>query len=159
MNPTLAAWLYALHVLAALWLAAGAFASAVVRAHGKRAESLLERVTALRIGWRLANVYSLPGGIVAGILGFAILHPRGWDFRPGWVHASIAIWILMLLNGIFYLRPGFRRLLAAAEASLAAGAPTDELKALAAKRGPAIAADLNSLGLVLLVFLMVLKPG
>jgi uncharacterized membrane protein len=158
MNPTLVAWLLALHVLAAIWLAAGVFASTVVRAQGKKAKSLPERVMALRIAWRLANVYSLPGGIVAGILGFGLLHPMGYGFRPGWVHASIALWVLMLANGIFYLRPSLKRLLAAAEASAAAGSPNAELVAIAGRKGPAIAADLNALGLVLLTLLMVLKP-
>ena len=79
---------------------------------------------ALRIAWRLANVYNLPGAIAAGILGFGILHPLGWGFKPGWVQASIAIWLLMLLNGLFYLRPALKKMLAAAEASVAAGAPT-----------------------------------
>lgn len=158
MNPTLVTWLLFLHVLAALWLAAGVFAGAVVRAQGKKAKSLAERVMALRIAWRLSNVYSLPGGIVAGLLGFALLHPRGYGFEPGWVHASITIWVLMLANGIFYLRPGLKRLLAAAESALASGIPSTELQTLASRKGPAIAADLNALGVVLLTLLMMLKP-
>lgn len=158
MNPTVASWMLSLHVLAALWLAGGVFAGAVVRAQGKKAKSLPERVMALRIGWRLANVYSLPGAIVSGLLGFGLLHPLGYGFRPGWVHASIGLWVVMLANGIFYLRPSLRKLLAAAEAALASGAPSVELQSLAARKGPAIAADLNALGLVLLTLLMVLKP-
>jgi uncharacterized membrane protein len=113
---------------------------------------------ALRIAWRLANVYSLPGGIVAGLLGFGLLHPRGWGFAPGWVQASIAIWVLMLANGIFYLRPNLKRLFTAAEAALASGIPSTELQTLASRKGPAIAADLNALGVVILTLLMVLKP-
>ena len=35
MNPTIATWMLFLHVLAALWLAAGVFAGSVVRAHAK----------------------------------------------------------------------------------------------------------------------------
>jgi uncharacterized membrane protein len=158
MGPNAVHWMLFLHVLAALWLAGGVFASAVVRAQGRKAATLGERVLALRIGWRLANVYSLPGGIAAGILGFGLLHPLGWGFRPGWVQVSIAVWLLMLGNGIFYLRPNLRRLLAAAEASAAAGAPSAELTRLAGARGPRIAADLNALGIVVLTLLMVIKP-
>lgn len=158
MNPNVVSWMSFLHVLAALWLAGGVFAGAVVRAQGKKAQSLPERVMALRIGWRLANVYSLPGGIVAGLLGLGLLHPLGYGFRPGWVHASIGIWAVMLANGLFYLRPALRRLLLAAEASLDSGTASVELQALASRKGPGIAADLNALGLVLLTLLMVLKP-
>ena len=43
-------------------------------------------------------------------------------------------------------------------ASLAAGAPSDELKRLTAMKAPAIVADLQALSLVLLTLLMVLKP-
>ena len=153
-----ASWQIARADAAAIWLGAGIFAGAVVRAQGKKAKTLPERVMALRIAWRLANVYSLPGGIVAGILGFGLLHPMGYGFRPGWVHASIGLWVLMLANGIFYLRPSLKKLLAAAEASAAAGAPTAELQALAGRKSTAIAADLNALGFVLLTLLMVLKP-
>lgn len=158
MNPTLVNWLLTAHVLAALWLAAGVFAGAVVRAQGKKAKSLAERAMALRIAWRLSNVFGLPGGVVAGILGIGLLHPLGYGFRPGWVHASLAIWLLMLANGIFYIRPHLKKLLAATEASLAGGAPAPELEALASKRGPMIASDVNSLGIVLLTLLMMLKP-
>jgi hypothetical protein len=147
-----------LHVLAALWLAGGVFAGSVVRAQGKKAKSLAERVMALRIAWRLSSVFGLPGGLVAGILGFGLLHPLGYGFRPGWVHASIGLWAVMMLNGLFYMRPHLKKLLAAAEASLPSGAPSAELQALAAKQGPAIAADLNALGVVLLTLLMMLKP-
>jgi uncharacterized membrane protein len=147
-----------LHVFAAIWLGAGAFSGAVVRAQGRKASSLAERVMALRIGWRLMNVFALPGGIVAGLSGIGLLHPLGYGFKPGWVHASLGIWLLMLLNGIFYLRPSLKRMLAAAEASLAAGAPSEELTRLAAKRGPAVGGELNLLGFVVLVLLMMLKP-
>jgi uncharacterized membrane protein len=158
MGPTAVNVLLFLHMLAALWLAAGVFASTVIRAQARRAATLAERVVILRIGARLATVFSLPGGILAGLLGFGLLHPLGYGFRPGWVHASITLWLLMLLNGIFYLRPNLMRLLAATEASAAAGAATPELQRLAGAKGPRIAADLNALAVVLLTLLMVLKP-
>src|SRR6187455_1085667 len=103
MGPTAVNLLLFLHILAALWLAAGVFASTVIRAQAKRAATLAEKVVVMRIGARLAMVFSTPGGIVAGLLGFGLLHPLGWGFRPGWVHASIALWLLMVLNGILYL--------------------------------------------------------
>jgi uncharacterized membrane protein len=158
MSPTVTSWMLFLHVLAVLWLAAGVFASTVVRAQGRKAAALPERLLALRIGWRLTNVFSVPGVIVAGALGLGLLHPLGWGFRPGWVQASITVWALMLVNGLFYVRPALRKLLVAAEASAATGAPTAELARLAATRGPRIAAELNALGLVVLTLLMVMKP-
>ena len=158
MNPTIATWMLFLHVLAALWLAAGVFSSSIVRAQGKKATTLGERVLALRIAWRLANVYSLPGGIVVGILGIGLLHPRGWTFGALWVQISMTLWLAMLLNGNLYLRPALKKMLAAAEASAAAGAPTAELAHLAAAKGPRIAAEINALGVVVITLLMIFKP-
>jgi len=158
MNPTIATWMLFLHVLAALWLAAGVFAGSIVRAQGRKASTPGERVMALRIAWRLTNVYSLPGAIAVGILGIGLLHPRGWTFGALWVEVSMTLWLLMLLNGLLYLRPALKRLLAAAEASAAAGAPSAEFARLAAAKGPRIAAELNALGIVLLTLLMIFKP-
>ena len=67
MNPTVATFMLFLHVLAALWLAGGVFAGSVVRAQGRKAKSLGERALALRIAWRLVNVFSLPGAVAVGI--------------------------------------------------------------------------------------------
>ncbi len=158
MSPTAISWMLFLHVLSVLWLAAGVFAGTVVRAQGRKAATLPERLLALRIGWRLVNVFSLPGGIAVGLFGLGLLHPLGWGFRPGWVQASIALWALMLANGLFYLRPSLRRMLVAVEASAAAGAPTPELARLATAKGPRIAADLNALGIVVITLLMLMKP-
>lgn len=158
MNPTIATWMLFLHVLAALWLAAGVFSGSIVRAQGRKAATPGERVLALRIAWRLANVYSLPGGIVVGILGIGLLHPRGWTFGALWVQISMTLWLAMLFNGIVYLRPALKKLLAAAEASAAAGTPSAELARLAAAKGPRIAAEINALAVVVITLLMIFKP-
>jgi uncharacterized membrane protein len=155
---SLTLWINFLHVLAALWLAAGAFAGAVVRAQTRRAPELAARVQGLRIGWRLVTVCAIPGSVVAGLLGVVLVFRLGYGFKPGWVHASVGLWLLLLGVGLFYSAPRLKRMLAAGEASLAAGAPTDELKRLAADRLPGIVADLQALGLVLLVLLMAFKP-
>lgn len=151
-------WLLFLHIVAALWLAAGAFAGAVVRAQTRKATELAARVQGLRIGWRLVSVFSMPGSIAAGLLGLALLGPLGYGFKPGWVHASVGLWLVLLALGIFYTGPWLKKTLAAAEASLRSGAPTDELKRLTAMKAPAIVADIQALGIVLLVLLMVFKP-
>lgn len=155
---SLTLWINFLHVLAALWLAAGAFAGAVVRAQTRRAPELAARVQGLRIGWRLVTVCAIPGSVVAGLLGVVLVFRLGYGFKPGWVHASVGLWLLLLGVGLFYSAPRLKRMLAAGEASLAAGAPTDELKRLAAAKLPGIVADLQALGLVLLVLLMAFKP-
>lgn len=155
---SLTLWINFLHVLAALWLAAGAIAGAVVRAQTRRAPELAARVQGLRIGWRLVTVCAIPGSVVAGLLGVVLVFRLGYGFKPGWVHASVGLWLLLLGVGLFYSAPRLKRMLAAGEASLAAGAPNDDLKRLAADKLPGIVADLQALGIVVLTLLMVFKP-
>jgi uncharacterized membrane protein len=152
-------WLLFFHILAALWLAAGVFAGAVVRAQTRRAADLAGRVFGLRLAWRLTAVYTLPGAIVAGLLGFYLVTARGYNFRLGWVQVSAVLYLAMIALILFYLTPRLRRTVAAAEASLAAGAPTAELERLAGAKLPGILADVNALGIVVLTLLMVLKPA
>jgi uncharacterized membrane protein len=147
-----------LHVLSALWLAAGAFGGAVVRAVGRRATDLAGKVTALRIAWRLISIFGLPGSVVAGLTGLTLLGPLGYGLRPGWVRIAVTLWILVLALNLFYSFPRLRHTLAAAEASLAAGAPSDEFKRLASAKAPRMLADLTALAVVVFVVLMVLRP-
>jgi uncharacterized membrane protein len=149
---------YFLHIVAAFWLAAGVFAGAVVRAQGRRTADLAGKVYGLRLGWRLTQVYTLPGAIVAGLLGFYLVTAKGFGFAALWVRISAVLYLLMLAVTLFYLVPRLRRLLAAGEASLVKGAPTPELQSLAAAKLPGILADVNALGIVVLTFLMVFKP-
>jgi|CXWL01.1.fsa_nt_gi uncharacterized membrane protein len=151
-------WLLLFHILGALWLAGGSFASSVVRAQVKRAENLREKAMGLRILWRLTTIYTLPGAVVAGILGFALIVPSGHTMRDAWVQVSQTLWLVMLGIAIFYLAPRLKRTLAAAEASLVAGVPTPELVALAGAKLPGILADVNALGIVVLTALMVIQP-
>jgi uncharacterized membrane protein len=130
----------------------------VVRAQARRAPDLAAKVAAMRIGWRLMSLFGIPGSIVAGLSGLSLLDPMGFGFRPGWVHASVGIWAVLLLLVLFYLAPRLKKTLRAGEASLQAGAPTDELKRLTAAAAPRILGDVTALGIVVLVLLMVLKP-
>ncbi|HXO18374.1 MAG TPA: DUF2269 family protein [Thermoanaerobaculia bacterium] len=151
-------WFLFLHVLAALWLAGGVFAGAVVRAQVRRAGDLAGKVFGLRLAWRLTAVYTLPGAIVAGLLGFYLVTARGYTFGTGWVQASAVLYVVMLAVSLLYLTPRLRRTLAAGEASLAAGSPSSEFQRLAAAKLPGILADVNALGIVILTLLMVVKP-
>ena len=146
------------HVLAALWLAVSAFGGSVVRAAGRRAPDLAGKVAALRIGWRLVSIFGLPGSIVAGLTGLYLLDIGGWGFKAGWVHVSVTLWVLLVGLSLLYTAPRLRRTLAAAEASLSAGAPSEEFRRLASARLPRLLADLTALGVVIFVVLMVLKP-
>ncbi len=156
---TLATWLVFFHVLAALWLVAGSFSGAVLRAQIRRAATLAEKVFGLRAAWRLHVVYTIPGAILVGLLGIDLIARRGYSMSDLWIHVSLALYFLLLAVTLLYLTPKLKKTLRAGEASLEAGAPTDEFRALAAAKLPGILADVNALGIVVITLLMVLKPS
>jgi hypothetical protein len=156
MSP-LYPWFLFLHVLAALWLAAGVFASAVVRAQGRRAAGSSERALATRLLWRLHVVYTLPGLLAAGLLGFYLVAAGGFRFAETWVLAAAMLYLLMFLSTLFGVTPGLARQRAAA-ARIAGGAPTADDEAALAAKGPSILTHVNALIVVILVCLMAVKP-
>jgi hypothetical protein len=173
-------WLLFLHVAAALWLGAGVFASSVVGAQGKRATGAVERALAARLLWRLHVVYTLPGLIVGGLLGFYLVTAAGYRFGETWVLASAALYLLLFLSTLFGVTPGFARQrsaaarLAAAAASASAtagggtGAMTGTVTGAATsaassptpsfEKVPLVLTHVNALIVLLLVCLMAVKP-
>ena len=158
MDVTPRSLILMVHVLSAFWLAVAAFGGTVVRAAGRRAPDLAGRVAALRIGERMATVFGVPGGVFAGATGIWIVVRSPEWLKFGWVHVSLTLWGVIFGMNAFYLGPRLRKLLAAGETSLAAGAPTEEFQRLAASKLAARLADVNALAIVIFVVLMVLKP-
>jgi uncharacterized membrane protein len=162
------AWIWALHLMGAIWLSAGVFSSAVVNAQLKRTDGdLASRVLGLRIGWRLMVIFVVPGVILTGLFGFYLLYLFGMVrevsvqtvvTQPGWLKVSILLYF-PLLGGILFVQvPGIRKALSAAEASRAAGAPTAELLAAQQAKLPAILTHVNATLIFLMIFLMAFKP-
>ncbi len=151
-------WLVAFHVLAALWVTVSAFGSTVLRASMKRAPDLAARVSILRVGKRIGITFGLVGGLLVGLSGIAVAAMNGPYMRSGWVHAAIGLWVLLLIFNNGVMAPRMRKMLAEGEASLAAGAPTEEFKRLAAHPLPPGVADFSAIAILIFVWLMVFKP-
>jgi uncharacterized membrane protein len=132
-----------LHILAALWLTVGVFASAVVFALLKRATDSAGRAFGLRLAWRLMTVYTLPGALLSGVLGLFQLMVGGFAFNRGWIHASLLLWVLLLAFVLFVQMPGLRK-------AVSTGGGVPPLVA--------ILSHVNALFIVLMVALMTLKP-
>lgn len=136
-------WIKSLHEIAALWLAAGVFGSVVLRAWLKRnpgnaadtADAADTAGSALLA--RLHTVFSVPGVILAGVIGFYLAVAR-WGFKAGWIHASLALYLILLVSILFIQLPALRR-----------GAPSKLAGVL-----PHVDATL----IVLMVILMAVKP-
>jgi len=143
------AWMWVLHLLLALWLATGVFASAVVLAQVKRTADAAERAFGLRLAWRLLTVFIVPGVLVAGGLGFYLVNGFQYGFGKGWIQVSIGLYVL-LLAGIFLVQvPHFRKAL---------GAEGAELERLARAPLPAMLNHVNALLIVVMTILMAMKP-
>jgi predicted integral membrane protein DUF2269 len=146
------------HVLSALWVGVAAFGGTVLRASIKRAPDLAAKISILRAALRIGLIFGFGGGLAVGLtgLGLAFVDPA-W-LMMGWVRTAITLWAAMFALNVFYLAPRARRMLAAGEASLVAGAPTEEFQRLAANPVPPWLAELPALAVFVLVLLMVLKP-
>lgn len=105
-------WIKALHEIAALWLAAGVLGSVVLRAHLKRTGDTGGTggdTPGLALLSRLNTVFSAPGVIIAGVLGFYLLGVRKFGFDLGWVQASLALYLVLLVSILFIQLPALRR--------------------------------------------------
>jgi uncharacterized membrane protein len=156
MNPL---YFFLMHVLFALWLAGGVLGTAVVGATARRATDTKVKAMAALIGWRMVAVLSIPGSLLAGLMGIHLVAVRGFQLSTPWVQASLWIWIAMLAIGLGYLAPVARRNARLAARFLADGSGESELKSALAKPLPGILAHVNALGLVALTWLMVMKPS
>jgi hypothetical protein len=162
------AWIWALHLMGAIWLSAGVFSSAVVNSQLKRTDGdLAGRAFGLRIGWRLMVIFVVPGVVATGLLGFYLLFLFGmirdasWQtaaMQPGWLKLSVFLYFILLGGILFVQLPGVRRAKDAAEASRTAGAPTPELRAAEQAKLPAILTHVNATLILILIFLMAFKP-
>lgn len=98
-------WIKALHEIAALWLAAGVLGSVVLRAWLKRNGA---NATGQALLSRLHTVFSVPGVILAGAIGFYLVGVR-WGFKAGWIHASLGLYLVLLVSILFIQLPALRR--------------------------------------------------
>lgn len=121
------------------------------REHDARAIRVLLDLSAAMRGVMYGSlVLLLLGGITAGFMG-------DWWSR-GWIWAALGILLLMLVAIMGVGVPYFRRLRQVAEASSAADAPTAELSTLLAAPQPWIVTGVGVGGLLVILWLMVLKP-
>lgn len=143
------AWMWVLHLLLALWLATGVFASAVVLAQLKRTGDLAERAFGFRLVWRLMTVFIVPGVLVTGALGFYLVSGFQYGFGKGWVQASVGLYVLLLASIFLVQVPHFRKALSA---------PAGELERLARAPLPAMLTHVNALVILVMIILMAMKP-
>lgn len=132
-----------LHILAAMWVTVGVFATAVVFAVLKRTSDPAGRALGLGLALRLTTVYSLPGALLSGVLGLYTLMVQGLAFNRGWVHTSLLLWLILTATVLFIQLPRLK------EAVRTGGAVSPLV---------AMISHVNALLIVVMVFLMTFKP-
>jgi uncharacterized membrane protein len=146
-----------LHILAGLWLTAGVFGSTVARVQLKRAGGTAVGVPVARILWRLHVVYTLPGLVLVGLFGVHLVTATPlFRFDQIWIATSLLLWVFMFLWTLFAITPALSRLRRAAE-TVAEG-EEGAFARLAGGRLWGILSDLNALGILVLTYLMVMRP-
>ncbi len=132
-----------LHILAGVWLAVGVFGSTVAFALLKRTSDPAGRAFGVQLAARLMTVYTLPGALLAGVLGLFQAMIGGFGFNRGWIHASLLLWVILLVIVLFIQLPRVR----------AAARTGGDIPPLVA-----ILSHVNALFIVVMVFLMTVKP-
>jgi uncharacterized membrane protein len=107
----------------------------------------------VRANWAVTEIaeyfiYAIP---VTGIL-MVLDSDYPWDFSDTWVWMSILLYVIALGNSHMNLRPSAKKMI-----ELTAGPPTPEMEAVGKKL--AVAGTVNDLIVVVLIVLMVWKPG
>ncbi len=121
--------------------------AAVVAAFGPTLSyPLLRRARAGKVAVDTNQRISLPALVLAGLLGIGLLgaSDQAFKFSQGWVSAALLVWILLIIDCAVLLRPA---LIAAADGDERAGVRAG------------IFTGLLHLGLVVLLVLMIWKPG
>ena len=151
-------WLLALHITAVFLLfGGGVFAGAL---YGLARSRELPSEVALLLGLLRISVVAIGiGSIGSLVFGLWLVHPAGYGYGDGWILAAVVFWLLAgALGGAGGNRDKQTRLLAERLAATD-DRPSDELRA---RLHDPVALALNAastLALVILLALMVWKPG
>jgi uncharacterized membrane protein len=152
-------WLMMIHVTGAFLLIGGGTAAGILNVRAWRAERPSEIAILLRLTSRVAVPAIGLGSILTLLIGLWLVHHAGYSYGTFWVWAAIVLWaVAAALGG----RGGTYQAKAQAEAERLAAADdnlTPELRALLRNPvGNALAYG-SGLTLVLILILMIWKPG
>src|SRR5256714_8209572 len=153
-------WLLFLHVLAAIVAFGPVFAFPLIGAMGGREPQHTNFST--RVALTLTERVAIPVGLTMPVTGAAIIVVAGINLAAPnyrWLGAAIVIYIVVVGFAIFVQRPAVRRLVeltAAPPPPTAAGPPPQLLALVRRVRAGGMAV---SFGIVVILFLMVGKPG
>lgn len=143
-----------LHILAAMVFVTGYIAGTVLQVAAARSGDWSTREFAMRWSNVFTNRILVPAFIAAGILGVVTALALNYPVLSGWVLYALILYFVTMAIGIFFWSPLGKKQTAAAEAH-------DEARFTALAGQPAIRifAALDTLIILALIYLMVVKPA
>lgn len=142
-----------LHVLAALWLAVGVFGSLVVRGRLQPDDDDHALRFGVNILSRFHRLYTLPGVVASGLLGFSLVTAAGYQFTQLWIAGAALLYVILFHLTLFGLSPRIAALRRASQVH-----HEQALRTRLAQVGWRRLLGLQALLLVGIVLLMTVKP-
>jgi uncharacterized membrane protein len=99
------------------------------------------------------------GALLTLGFGIGLAKHEGLGFSPAWIQAALALWVVAMLLGAYGGRTARRARHLAQKLAREGDAPSPELSALIAARGPLWASYASGLLLLAIVGLMVWQPA
>jgi hypothetical protein len=146
------------HLLGAFCFFAGAAVAGTLQLAALRRERPSEILVLLRLtraGVALVGI----GALLTLGFGIGLAQHEGIGFSPAWIQAALGLWVASMALGGFGGRTARHARYLAERLAAEGDAPSTELRALVAARGPLWASYASGLLLLAILGLMVWKPG
>lgn len=143
-----------LHILAAMVYVTGYISGSMLQAAAGRATEWHDRRLLMHWADLLTTRLLVPGFIVAGALGIITAIVMGYPLTRGWVLYALIVYAIMFITGIFYWNPLGRKQQKAIDAS-----DESSFRSLTRQSSIQIVLVLDTILLLLLIYLMVVKPA
>jgi uncharacterized membrane protein len=152
-------WLLFFHLLFVLVFFSGGVVATVLQVAALRRERPGEIVVLLRL-IRVAVPLVMAGALGALVFGMLLVsHVNGYDMGKPWISASVALWLASVVLGGLGGRKGRHARELAERLAAQGAATTPELRALVAHRSSLLMSYASGALLLVILFLMVWKPG
>lgn len=161
----LSALAVAIHVLFVFWLVAGIYGRGVALARARRTQDLAEMRALVGLAHDFEMRFVRPGTFAVLIAGLIAAGARGWPIlgflqggQANWVLVSLLVYLTIIPVIVFVFVPRGKRFRLALDAAVAEGRITPALSAALADPAVAAARAYEQGMILVLTFLMVLKP-
>jgi uncharacterized membrane protein len=146
------------HLLGAVSFFAGAAVAGTLQLAAIRRERPSEIHALLRLT-RVGVVLVGIGALLTVVFGIALAEHEGFGFAPAWIQAALGLWVAAMVLGGYGGRTARHARHLAERLAAEDDAPSPELRALVAARGPLWASYASGLMLFAILALMVWQPG